>query len=59
MTEALEDHIGTYISMQGSDHTPSNFGIQINTEKTKLLISGDNIGPDIIVRGHKLETVNQ
>ena len=33
--------------------------MEINTEKTKMLVSGDNSAPDISIRGHKLETVNQ
>ena len=33
--------------------------MEINTEKTKLLVIGDNITADISIGGHKLETVNQ
>ena len=40
------------------DQTKSKFGIEISTEKTKVLVSGDNIAPGITIRGHKLETVN-
>ena len=41
------------------DRTPLKFGMEINTEKTKLLVIGDNITADISIGGHKLETVNQ
>ena len=33
--------------------------MEINTEKMKLHVSGDNIAPDIKIRGHELETINQ
>ena len=33
--------------------------MEINTEKTKLLVSGDNSAPDISIWGYKFETVNQ
>ena len=36
-----------------NDRTSSKFGMEINTEKTKLLISGDKIVPDITILGHK------
>ena len=39
--------------------TSSKCGIELNTEKTKIIVSGDTIAPDITIRGHKLETVNQ
>ena len=33
--------------------------MEIYTEKMKLLVSGDNIVPNITIWGHKLETLNQ